>query len=64
MPEPIKPTQPASETELRPDRPRYESPLVVHLGNSHAGQGGIPNPCAVGSNPSVQICAEGVGIPN
>jgi hypothetical protein len=59
MPEPIKPTQPTSETEQRPDRPRYEPPVVVHLGNSHAGQGGIAGDCRSGSNPTSQICIDG-----
>jgi hypothetical protein len=61
MPEPIKSTQPTSETEQRPDRPRYEPPVVVHLGNSHTGQGGAPGDCRSGSNPITETCINGTG---
>jgi hypothetical protein len=63
MAEPIKPTEPEGRAQQHPDRPRYEPPVVVHLGNSHAGQGGSASCTPVGSANQVNCVANGIGVP-
>lgn len=60
MAEPISIIQRDNQSEQRPDRPRYEPPMVVHLGNSQMGRGG--NFCGAGSG-NQAVCAPGTQGP-
>jgi hypothetical protein len=71
MAEPISITQRDSKSEQLPDRPRYDPPRAVHLGNSHQGRGQLfcspvgtsdfmPFPCENGEVPA--FCVPGAGF--
>jgi hypothetical protein len=57
--EPVKPTRTENKTHQHTDRPRYEPPMVIHLGNSHQGRGG--EVCQPGSG-DLFNCLNGPGF--
>jgi hypothetical protein len=58
MSEPTK--QPTEPTEPE-DKPRYETPRVVTLGNTPEGEGGIAPACTDGSTPT-GACSGGASL--
>lgn len=58
MAEMIKVTRLEDTTPQRPDRPRYEPPMVVHLGNSQRGRG---NGLCTGGSGAPHGCDSGMG---
>lgn len=57
MVEPISATQAKDRSDECPDRPCYEPPMAVHLGDGQHGQGDLP-PCQPGSG-AYSSCIDG-----
>lgn len=71
MVEQISATQVGDRSDECPDRPRYEPPLAVHLGDGRHGQGGTSVACQPGSGAAAAcvagfsptgLCSDGNGF--